>query len=78
MTTALSRPVARKAAFTQDAGRRLVVTLYPGDLLGLRAERTRNEYVVTLGAIFSMAVKLHLAAKRAEKAKARKARARGK
>lgn len=74
MTTALHKPVARKAAFTKDAGRRLVVTLCPGDTITLRAERTRTEYTVTIGAVYSMAVKQAIAFKRAEKAKAQAAR----
>jgi hypothetical protein len=78
MTTPLHKPVARKAAFTRDAGRRIVVTLTPGDVISLRAEGTRTAYDVTIGAVYSLAVKQEIARKRAEKAAAKKAKKGGK
>lgn len=55
-------------------GRRLVVTLYPGDVVALRQERTRKEYSVPMSWIYEMAVKHEVRQAKAEKAAARKAK----
>jgi hypothetical protein len=70
--TPLQKPVTRRATFTRDAGRLLVVTLHPGDVIGLRLYGTRREYTTTIGAVYSVAVKAELARRKAERAKARK------
>lgn len=75
--TALNKPIKRSTnAVIRDKGRtrRLVVTLYPGDVIGLRPEKTRREEITSLAAVYSLAIKQRLAAERAEKIKARKAR----
>jgi len=74
MTTTLDRPVARQTIARCGDRRQLIITLYPGDVMGLRPKQTRKEYTIALSAVYSLAVKMHLAALRAEKAKARKAK----
>lgn len=74
MPTPLHRPVSRRAAFTKDAGRLLVVTLEPGDMVSIRLAGTRTSYTTTIGAVYSMAVKAEVARQKAEKAKARATR----
>ncbi len=68
--TKLSKPVARMSeAVVRDSGRlkRLVVTIYPNDTIGLRPEKTRREEVVTMAAAYSLAVKQRVNAERIEK-----------
>ena len=77
MPTPLQRPVSRRAAFTRDAGRLLVVTLEPGDMVSIRLAGTRTSYTTTLGAVYSMAVKAEVARKKAERAKERAAKKKG-
>jgi len=48
-------------------GRRTVVTLAPGDVIGFRAERTRKTYWTSLAACMDMAIKQEVAALRAAK-----------
>lgn len=72
MTTELQRPVTRRTA-SRHRGRRVVVTIAPGDVIGFREERTRKTYWITLGACFDMAVKIEVARLKEEKKKARKA-----
>lgn len=76
MTTSLTKPVARLSHETvRDNGkpRRLVVTLYPSGMIGLRPEGTRREEQYPLEAIYAAAVKARVAAERAAK-KAQKAK----
>lgn len=76
MTTFLTKPVKRKStSLTRDAGkmRAIIVTLYPGNYVGLRPEGTRREETITLGAMYDVAIKMRVSAARAEKAKAKKA-----
>ena len=75
--TDLRKPVTRRTDDTiRDAGRvrRLVVTLYPGDVIGLRPEKTRREERTTLAAVYDLAVRLRVDAERREKKASRKAR----
>ena len=75
--TDLRKPVSRRTENTvRDAGRprRLVVTLYPGDVIGLRPEKTRREERTTLAAVYDLAVKQRVALERREKKATRKAR----
>lgn len=50
-------------------GRRFVVTLEPGDVIGFRAERTRRTFYTTLAACFDMACRQQIAADKAAKRK---------
>ncbi len=79
MTTALARKggrsgVVKRRTLSPHRGRRLVVALYPGDLIGLRQERSRTEYVITLAGVFDFAARVHAERARAERAAKRKAR----
>lgn len=73
MTTPLARPVTRRCTLPHR-GRRLVVTLVPGDVLELRPERTRRAEYLPLAAAYDLAVKMRVAAERADRARRRKAR----
>lgn len=73
--TLLHKPVRRSTATTvhdQGKHRRLVVTLYPGDVIGLRPEKTRREEFTSLAAVYSLAVKQRVARQRAERAQRRR------
>jgi hypothetical protein len=52
----------------------LVVTLTPGDLIEIREERRRSGYIVPIAAVFDLAVKIEVAARKRAKADARSAR----
>lgn len=69
--TELNKPVTRRTRLPHRRGRRLVVTMLPGDVIELREERTRTAFYLTIGAAFDVAVKMYVAAKRAEKRKGR-------
>lgn len=69
--TDLEKPVTRRCATTRDGGKRIVVAMLPGDLLALRRERERKTYYYPIGAVYSLAVKAHVAASKKEKARAR-------
>jgi hypothetical protein len=56
---------------------RFDVTLYPRDVIGLRAKGRRLEYRTTLAAVFDLAVETFAAAQRAEKQRQRKANRKG-
>lgn len=51
--------------------RRLVVTLLPGDVLGLRPEGTRRNEYIDLHACYDRAVKMRVASEQADKRRAR-------
>lgn len=68
--TDLYRPLKRRTSSTvRDEGktRRLVVTLYPGGVIGLRPEKTRREELIPVDAVWSQAVKMRLAKERVER-----------
>mgnify|MGYP001577341591 CR=1 FL=1 len=68
--TDTTKPVKRRTIATvRDQGRtrRLIATLYPSGLLGLRPERCRREETITLESAWSLAVKQRIARERAEK-----------
>ncbi len=68
--TPLEKPVTRRSnERVRDAGksRRIVVTLYPNGLIGLRPERTRREETVPIDVIWLQAVKARVLAERAAK-----------
>lgn len=77
MTPLRKRVVRRSEAVIRSGGkpRRIVVTLYPHGLIGLRLERTRREEVVPLETAYTSAVLLRVAIERAER-KAKRKRAR--
>lgn len=67
MTTPLTHVVSRRTTVTRDAGKRIVVTLEPGDVIGFRLERTRKTYWLTLEGAYHAAVKADVAKARAER-----------
>lgn len=73
--TRLTKPVTRSTDNAIRDGARLrplVVTLYPGGVIGLRPSKTRREELLTVEAAYSLAIKQRVAKERAEKkAKAR-------
>jgi hypothetical protein len=75
--TDLNRRVRRVTSTTvryRGKPKRLVVTLYPGDIIGVRPEKTRQEETTTLAAVYGLAIKQRVAKEQAEKKAARKAR----
>jgi hypothetical protein len=67
--TPLSKSLSRRTIGTHH-GRRLVVILEPGGLIGFRAERTRRIFWTTLAACADMAMRQAvIAAKLAKKRK---------
>lgn len=73
MPTHLQRPVTRQTE-GRHRGRPLVVTLYPGDIIGVRQARTRTEYTIPLAWVYDAAVKAEVTRQRAEKAKRKRER----
>ena len=66
--TKLNKAVKR----TADVGREtLVVTLYPGSVLGLRRIRTRKEFTISLQSCYVQAILADQARVKADKAKAK-------
>lgn len=59
----------RTSATIRDDGRarRIVITLYPGNVIGLRPEKTRREELLPVVAAWSTAVKMRVARERAER-----------
>jgi 1-acyl-sn-glycerol-3-phosphate acyltransferase len=75
--TPLSKLVRRLSGETvRDAGklRRLVVTLLPGDLIGIRPEGTRRTEYVSIGACHALGMRQRILAERSDRARAKKAR----
>lgn len=70
--TDLTRRVKRRTVGSHR-GRRIVVSLQPGDVLGFREERTRREYLLSIESAYIYAVKLEVIRRRAEKAEKRRA-----
>ena len=80
MTTELKKPVKRKTLDRVRNGgkpRRLIVTLYPGGYIGLREEGRRKEEIVTIEGAYQYAIRNRLAVERMDKAKAKKAKRKG-
>jgi hypothetical protein len=74
--TMLHKPVTRHTeTLVRDGAKRrnLVVTLYPGGVIGLRPSKTRREELLTLEVAYALAVRQRVAKERAEK-KARRQR----
>jgi hypothetical protein len=54
--------------------RQLVVTLYPRGTIGVRASRLRTEYELPLDFVYELAVRAHVARRKAEAGARRRAR----
>jgi hypothetical protein len=70
--TPLTRKVTRRSSETyrdRSKMRRIVVTLYPTGVIGLRLEKTRQEETLSLPAAYEMAVRARVAFERSQKAK---------
>lgn len=75
--TPLNESITRRSEATiRDGGRsrRIVITLYPSNVIGLRPEKTRREELITVEAAWSIAIKWRVAKELQEKKAARKAR----
>lgn len=62
------RRVKRRTVSTYRNGRRIIVSLLPGDVLSFREERTRREYLLSIAGGYEYAVRLEVERKRREKA----------
>lgn len=67
-----SGKVIRRTVGVHDRRRRLVVSLEPGDVLGIREERRRKWFKAPLGRIYTQIVMWNVDAERREKAVKRK------
>lgn len=75
--TDTNKPVRRRTeALVREQGklRRVIVTIYPSMVLGLRLEKTRREEYLTIHAAYGLAVKARVAQERREKAEKKKAK----
>ena len=77
--TDLHKPVRRVAAAHVPHGvnPRIVVTLYPNGVIGLREARRRREYQLGIGALYVQAVAAQARIDRIERKKRRRARRAG-
>ena len=66
-----ARPVTKRTEATtpRPKERRIVVTVYPAGMLGLRPERCRREELLDIGAAYCIAVKARVLAERNAKRK---------
>jgi hypothetical protein len=71
--TDLTRKVSRRT-ITTHRRRRIVVSLHPGDIIGVREERRRKEFTVPVASVYDFAVKLWAYNERLRKAAERKSR----
>ena len=69
--TDIRKPVHRRTVSPNYMGRRIVVSIEPGDVLGFREERTRRTFRLPVSACWQFAVKLAVAADKAEKRRAK-------
>jgi hypothetical protein len=69
--TPCKKPVSRRldSELVRDAGkmRRIVVTVYPSGLVGLRPEKTRREELLPASLLWELGVKRRVEAERREK-----------
>jgi hypothetical protein len=73
--TPLTRKVVRRSSETyrdRSRMRRIVITLYPTGVIGLRLEKTRQEETLSLAAAYEMAVRSGVAFERAQRSKKRR------
>lgn len=76
MTTQLTKKVSRKsgvAQFSRGKLRRVIVTLYPNDVIGFRLEKTSKEELLPLGAAYVYAARLRVANEKRQREMAKKA-----
>jgi hypothetical protein len=66
--TPLNKSLSRRTIGTHR-GRRFVVILEPGDVIGFRVERARKVFYTTLAACFDLAVRQAVIAEKASKRK---------
>ncbi len=66
--TDLTKPVRRRGRIPYR-GRRIVVSLEPGDMLGFRLERTRRTEYLTIAGCYERAVLIRVNSERAERRK---------
>jgi hypothetical protein len=71
--TDLTKRVKRRT-IAPHRGRRIVVSLLPGDVLSFREERTRKDYLLSIAGAFDYAVMLEVERRKREKTLARKGR----
>ena len=66
-----AKPVTKRTEATtpRPRARRIVVTVYPSGMIGLRPERCRQEELLDIGAAYCRAVKERVFAERAAKRK---------
>ena len=66
--TDLTKRVKRRT-LTPHRGRRIVVSLLPGDVLSFREERTRKEFLLSIAGAYDYAVMLEVERRKREKRK---------
>lgn len=71
MTTSLDKPVSRLSHVTKQ-GRRVVVTLLPGDVIEFREKGTRHRLLLHIEAAYSVAAKAAAEAIKRERAERRR------
>jgi hypothetical protein len=62
----------RRRTIGAHRGRRIIVSLHPGDVIGFREERTRREFQVSIVGAYQWAVLMETQRARAAKRAARK------
>lgn len=72
MTTELRKQVSRKTVASNHRGRKFIVTLEPGDTIGLREERTRKTFYISVALVYTLAVKYTVDQERAQKKASRR------
>ena len=73
--TDLHKEIRRRTLDPYDhQGRRVVISLLPGDVIGFRWERTRRTFTAPVNSLMRQVIKWTVETERAEKRKARKAR----
>ena len=70
--TDLKKPVKRRT-LAPHRGRRIVVSLLPGDVLSFREERTRKQFLLSIAGAFDYAVILEVERRKRERLAARSA-----
>lgn len=73
--TELRKPLRRRTVDAYDhQGRRVVVTLLPGDVIAFRWERTRRTFTAPINSVMRQVVKWNVDAERTARKLARRAR----
>ena len=77
MATMIRRHVIREThgtVFSQGKARAVVVSIEPPNLVGFRLKGTRRTYYLTADGLFLQALRVHVAAEKGERVKARELR----